>query len=77
MVKKHSCLYFKQEFQYLWPKLDLVFDGGCLGNTEESRLGSTVVDLSVNGQYKIIRDGCALNQVEDVLKGRYGLKEID
>lgn len=55
--------------------MDLIIDGGCLGDTEESRLGSTVVDLSVNGEYKIIRDGCALNHVEGILKGRYRLKE--
>ncbi|XP_006812681.2 threonylcarbamoyl-AMP synthase-like, partial [Saccoglossus kowalevskii] len=30
-----------QEFQVLWPKLDLIFDGGVLSNCEESRLGST------------------------------------
>ena len=62
-----------QEFEYLWPKLDLVFNGGCLGKTEESRLGSTVVDLSIEGQYKIIRDGCALSSVENVLRDKYGL----
>ena len=68
-------LYSYQEFKYLWPKLNLVFDGGSLGDTEESRLGSTVVDLSVAGQYKIIRDGCALRQVEEVLKQKHGFRE--
>eukprot|EP00795_Rhopilema_esculentum_P017612 gene17612-9252_t len=67
-----SCLQVK-EFEYLWPKLDLVFNGGCLGKTEESRLGSTVVDLSIEGQYKIIRDGCALSSVENILRDKYGL----
>eukprot|EP00794_Sanderia_malayensis_P000388 gene388-1022_t len=62
------------EFSHLWPKLDLVFDGGCLGNTEESRLGSTVVDLSVEGKYKIIRDGCALDMVENILRDKYFLQ---
>ena len=62
-----------QEFSYLWPKLDLVFDGGCLGGTEESRLGSTVVDLSSQGQYKIIRDGYALRAVEGVLNDKFKL----
>lgn len=69
-----SCLNI-EEFKYLWPKLNLVFDGGSLGDTEESRLGSTVVDLSVAGQYKIIRDGCALRQVEEVLKQKHGFRE--
>ena len=52
-----------------------MFDGGSLGDTEESRLGSTVVDLSVAGQYRIIRDGCALRQVEEVLKQKHGFRE--
>jgi hypothetical protein len=34
-----------------------VFDGGTLGNTEECRKGSTVVNLAAPGTYKIIRDG--------------------
>lgn len=71
-----SCLKI-EEFQYLWEKLDLVFDGGCLGNTDVSRYGSTVVDLSVPGVYKIIRDGCALSAVEKTLKAKFGLSEVD
>ncbi|KAK3098007.1 hypothetical protein FSP39_015257 [Pinctada imbricata] len=46
-----------QEFEDLWPKLDKVFDGGALGDTFHSRQGSTVVDLSTQGKYKVIRDG--------------------
>ena len=46
-----------QEFEELWPKLDLVLDGGQLGDTTESRLGSTVVNLSEQGQFTIIRPG--------------------
>ncbi len=34
-----------------------MFDGGTLGNTEECRKGSTVVNLATPGTYKIIRDG--------------------
>lgn len=70
-------ILFDQEFQYLWEKLDLVFDGGCLGNNDVSRYGSTVVDLSVPGVYKIIRDGCALSAVEKTLKAKFGLSEVD
>eukprot|EP00112_Aurelia_sp_Birch-Aquarium-sp1_P018648 Seg4471.1 transcript_id=Seg4471.1/GoldUCD/mRNA.D3Y31 product="YrdC domain-containing protein mitochondrial" protein_id=Seg4471.1/GoldUCD/D3Y31 len=68
-----SCLTV-EEFKYLWPKLDVVFDGGCLGETEESRLGSTVIDLSIPGQYKIIRDGSALRNVEAILRDKHGLR---
>jgi hypothetical protein len=34
-----------------------VFDGGTLGDTEECRKGSTVVNLATPGTYKIIRNG--------------------
>lgn len=49
-----------QEFKNLWPQLDIVFDGGELGDTFHSRAGSTVVDLSVQGTFKIIREGSAI-----------------
>ncbi|XP_060073386.1 threonylcarbamoyl-AMP synthase-like [Ylistrum balloti] len=62
-----------EEFHELWPTLDLVFDGGMLGNTTESRQGSTVVDLSQKGVYRIIRDGSALRPTSDLLE-KYGLK---
>lgn len=44
-----------KEFQDLWPKLAVVVDGGPIG--DQSRLGSTVVDLSVHGKYRVIRPG--------------------
>lgn len=46
-----------QEFQDLWEHLAIVFDGGTLGDTEECRKGSTVVNLAAPGTYKVIRDG--------------------
>lgn len=46
-----------QEFETLWPELDLIVDGGTLADTELARLGSTVVDLSVEGRYRIVRAG--------------------
>ncbi|TDH11525.1 hypothetical protein EPR50_G00061800 [Perca flavescens] len=61
------------EFQELWPKLALVVDGGPIG--DHSRLGSTVVDLSVLGKYRIIRPGCALSSTVNVLEHKYGLSE--
>ncbi|XP_020796119.1 yrdC domain-containing protein, mitochondrial [Boleophthalmus pectinirostris] len=61
------------EFKELWPKLAVVVDGGPIG--DESRLGSTVVDLSVLGKYRIIRQGCALPSTLDVLQHKYGLSE--
>lgn len=45
----------RKEFEELWPKLAVVVDGGPIGG--QSRLGSTVVNLSVLGRYRIIRPG--------------------
>ncbi|XP_051721527.1 yrdC domain-containing protein, mitochondrial [Ctenopharyngodon idella] len=61
------------EFEDLWPSLAVVVDGGPIG--DKSRLGSTVVDLSVCGRYRIIRPGCALSATVKVLEGKYGLLE--
>ncbi|KAK9960397.1 hypothetical protein ABG768_008257 [Culter alburnus] len=61
------------EFEDLWPSLAVVVDGGPIG--DKSRLGSTVVDLSVCGRYQIIRPGCALSATVKVLEGKYGLLE--
>ncbi|XP_067674132.1 threonylcarbamoyl-AMP synthase-like isoform X1 [Haliotis asinina] len=65
-----------EEFQSLWPRLDLIFDGGRLGDTEESRLGSTVVDLSVEGKFRIIREGSAYQATVDLLRNKHKLEEI-
>ncbi|XP_062996635.1 threonylcarbamoyl-AMP synthase [Elgaria multicarinata webbii] len=63
------------EFQDLWPHLSLVIDGGPIGNIHrpECRLGSTVVDLSVPGKFKVIRPGCALPQTIEILVAKHGL----
>nr|XP_022291084.1 yrdC domain-containing protein, mitochondrial-like [Crassostrea virginica] len=60
-----------QEFKDLWPQLDLVFDGGELGDTFHSRAGSTVVDLSVQGTYKIIREGSAIKSTLSALHSHH------
>lgn len=46
-----------QEFESLWADLDLVVDGGELGENEAAKKGSTVIDLTQSSTYKIIRDG--------------------
>lgn len=46
-----------QEFEELWPELDVIYDGGVLGTSEDQRLGSTVVNLSHAGYFNIIRPG--------------------
>ncbi|XP_028325709.1 threonylcarbamoyl-AMP synthase [Gouania willdenowi] len=72
-ISSHSSTVEVNEFQELWPKLAVVVDGGPIG--DENRLGSTVVDLSVLGKYRIIRPGCALSATVDVLERKYGLSE--
>ncbi|XP_071769265.1 threonylcarbamoyl-AMP synthase [Centroberyx gerrardi] len=72
-ISTHSSTVAVHEFQDLWPKLAVVVDGGPIG--DQSRLGSTVVDLSVLGKYRVIRPGCALSATVDVLERKYGLSE--
>ncbi|GIX96962.1 yrdC domain-containing protein, mitochondrial [Caerostris darwini] len=64
-----------EEFQEIWPDLDLIIDGGVLGQCDPDRLGSTVVDLSTEGFFKIVRNGCWRDNTVNILL-KYGLKEI-
>ncbi|KAK1795075.1 hypothetical protein P4O66_010255 [Electrophorus voltai] len=61
------------EFEELWPSLAVVVDGGPIA--DQSRLGSTVVDLSVPDKYRIIRTGCACLATVDVLENKCGLSK--
>jgi len=46
------------EFESLWNELDMIVDGGSLGEEDENaRAGSTVIDLTLPGSYKIVREG--------------------
>lgn len=72
-ISTQSSTVAVQEFKDLWPKLAVVVDGGPIG--DQSRLGSTVVDLSVLGMYRIIRPGCAFSSTVEVLEHKYGLSE--
>ena len=57
------------EFKDLHNKLNFIFDGGTVGLTEQTRLGSTIVDLSKTGYFNIIRKGCAEEDtVEKLIK---------
>ncbi|RUS81138.1 hypothetical protein EGW08_011124 [Elysia chlorotica] len=69
-----SCLRI-EEFDSLWPHLDLVVNGGTLSDSNESRLGSTVVDLSVPGTYRIIRPGSAEESTSICLQEKHQLKK--
>lgn len=72
-ISSHTSTLAVHEFQELWSKLAVVVDGGPI--EDQSRLGSTVVDLSVLGKYRIIRPGCALSSTVEVLEHKYGLSE--
>lgn len=65
-----------QEFNEIWSDLTKIFDGGVLGNTIESRLGSTVVDLSKIGYFRIIREGSAFKETVKLLENQ-GLKNLN
>ncbi|CAH2560162.1 L-threonylcarbamoyladenylate synthase [Cardinium endosymbiont of Oedothorax gibbosus] len=71
-----SCLHVK-EFKQLWPDLDAVFDGGTLGAIDPMRLGSTIVDLFVENSFRIIRNGCALDDVTKILLQLEGKKHFE
>ena len=61
------------EFRHLWPQLAAIVDGGRIS---ESRSGSTVVDLSHAGRYRIIRPGDAEERTCAVLRG-FGILPSD
>jgi tRNA threonylcarbamoyl adenosine modification protein (Sua5/YciO/YrdC/YwlC family) len=60
-----------EEFQKLWPNLGAVFDGGQLGLTDAQRAASTVIDLSRENVYKIIREGIAVRDTVEILEKRF------
>lgn len=72
-ISSHSSCLKIDEFQSLWSRVDAIFDGGTLGHIDPHRLGSTIVDLSCQGQYKIVRKGCVYDQVVTTLT-KYGLR---
>ncbi|KAJ7528893.1 hypothetical protein O6H91_15G024400 [Diphasiastrum complanatum] len=60
-----------REFEQLWSSCALIFDTGRLVG---GRLGSTIVDLTRRGIFKVVRKGSALMETKLVLNG-YGLIE--
>ncbi|KAL7643250.1 UNVERIFIED_CONTAM: hypothetical protein RMT77_006541 [Armadillidium vulgare] len=64
------------EFQELWDKLGKVFDGGTLGESTHCRKGSTIIDLSISGCYKVIRKGSAYSNTSKILH-KFELKRIN
>ncbi|EFN88220.1 YrdC domain-containing protein, mitochondrial [Harpegnathos saltator] len=65
---KPSTLY-PDEFSMLWPELDGIFyDLTCMKRTNAHRVGSTVVDLSQPGFYKIVRHGIAAHIILGIMQ---------
>ena len=60
-----------EDFRALWPECAGVFDAGRVG---DDRSGSTIVDLSVPGEFGVLRAGCVLEHVKGVLHV-HGLRE--
>ncbi|XP_075218454.1 threonylcarbamoyl-AMP synthase-like [Lycorma delicatula] len=63
------------EFMPVWPHLSAVFDGGNLEQSSLSRAGSTIVDLSIQGKFKVIREGSALMETTELLL-KHGLMPL-
>lgn len=65
-----------KEFEHLYGHLGAVFDGGILSEgLEQNRTGSTVIDLSSTGYYKIIRKGISSEKVITILEN-HGLSSF-
>lgn len=65
-----------KEFEHLFGHLGAVFDGGLLNQgMDKSRTGSTVIDLSEIGFFKVIRPGISYETIIRIVES-YGLKRI-
>lgn len=75
LSNKASCLY-ASEFENLWPMLGGIFyDSTKFGKSHSKlRKGSTIVDLSKPGYYKIVRAGVRVNGICSILT-KFGLQK--
>lgn len=63
-----------QEFDAIWPEIAAIFDGGNLSENDPHKKGSTVIDLTQEGKYKILREGCASQLVAEIMT-QYNLEQ--
>jgi len=70
--------FHPDEFSELWPDLDGIFyqSRNTVNELDDYRIGSTVIDLSQTGYYKIVRRGINSNVILEKLK-KSGLKNIE
>lgn len=69
-----SCLNI-EAFEHLWPLIDGIFDGGQLGQQDPQGLGSTIVDFSTEGYYRIKRKGCVYQSTIQLIES-YHIKRL-
>ncbi|KRX64587.1 YrdC domain-containing protein, mitochondrial [Trichinella sp. T9] len=76
IANERSCLEVS-EFKSIHPHLSLIVDAGKISSPDpRSRTGSTVVDFSLPGTFKIVREGQALRYCLSVLTdSAYGLQQ--
>ena len=67
-----SSIYI-DEFKQIWSQIDLVIDGGLLASND--RRGSTIVDLSEKGYFRIQREGIDCERIVRYLKEHCQIKE--
>ena len=60
------------EFEELWPLCAAIFDSGRLGR---DRAGSTIIDLSVAGSFRIVREGSEPDSVRNILARDFCMAE--
>lgn len=65
-----------EEFSELWDKLHCVYDSGRIGEQTECREGSTIIDLSQAGSYRLVRRGIAYEHTIKILQ-EFKLSLID
>jgi len=70
--------FHPDEFRELWPDLDGIFyqARNVIKEMDDYRIGSTVIDLSQSGYYKMVRQGIDSHVILKKLK-KYGLKDIE
>ena len=67
----HASTVRVDEFEHLWPHCAFVFDAGTLPG---GRAGSTIVDLTQEGLFKMVRPGSMLQKTEETL-AKFGLRD--
>lgn len=61
------------EFADLWPACAAVVDGGTIRSN--GRTGSTIVDLTVPGAFRVVREGSTVREIRESLAQTHGLRE--